>query len=72
MEQFVDFARLASMLERSVDLIPAFPHGDWARMASEECMVRPQQIAERLSNLIHLLGLPDLGGVRTNPLETID
>ncbi|MBL8048016.1 MAG: hypothetical protein JNJ45_04985 [Chthonomonas sp.] len=71
-ESFVDYARLMTMLEQSADIIPSFPHGDWARLAWEECLTYPQRVETRLANLIHLLGLPALGGVHRNSLDTAD
>lgn len=71
-KSFLDYDRLRDMLERSVDLIPSFPHGNWAQMTWEEYLTHPKRIATRIGNLIHLLGLPDLGGVRCHPLDTVD
>lgn len=69
---FLDYDRLTVMVERSFHQIPSFPHGDWAQMTWEECLTQPQRIAKRVANLIHLLGLPNLGGVRSKPLDSVD
>ncbi len=71
-KSFLDNDRLTTVLERSVTMIPSFPHGDWAQMTLEECLHHPQRVATRVANFIHLLELPDLGGVRRNPLDTVD
>lgn len=72
MMSFLDYDRLMDMLEMSVGLIPSFPFGDWAQMTWEECLVNPQRVATRIANFIILLGQPDLGGCRCNPLDTVD
>lgn len=69
---FLDYSRLTHVIEQSADLIPSFPHGDWARVTWEECLTQPLRIGQRIASLIHLLGLPDLGGIRRNPLDTVD
>lgn len=71
-ESFLSYRKVTNMLERSADLMPSFPHSDWARATWEECLSRPQRVEARLSNLIHLFGLLDLGGVRSNPLDTFE
>ena len=69
---FLDFSRLTDMMERSAELIPSFPHGDWARVTWEECWTNPEKIEVRVRQLIYLLGLPDLGGVRCKPLDSVE
>lgn len=71
-ESCVNYSKLTTVLEQSANLMPSFPHGDWARATWEECLSRPQRVEARLANLIHLFGLPDLGGVRSNPLDTVE
>lgn len=72
MKGFLSYDRLMANIEKCVDLIPPFPHGDWAQMTWEECLSHPEKCATRLANLLHILGLPDLGGVRLNPLDTVE
>lgn len=68
--EFFTMERVRKCLEMSVDLIPSFPHGDWAKLALEEFWADPQKIEIRLQNYLKLLALPNLGGFRQNPLAS--
>ncbi len=70
LEGFLDYETLTRLVERSFELIPSYPHGDWARMTREECLLQEESVTARLASLIRLLGLPNLGGFRKNPLDT--
>jgi hypothetical protein len=69
---FLDYERLTALVEQSADLIPSFPHGDWARSTWEDCLGYPQRVAKRLENLFYLLSKPDLGGSMTSLLDYDD
>lgn len=71
-EKFLEYERLTALLEASVNLIPSLPYGDWAKLTLKEWANDPQRIERRIANLIRLLGLPDLGGVRKDPLDTTE
>ncbi len=68
----LDYQHLVNMLKRSWEMIPSFPHGDWAQAAYEECLSQPERAESRIAKFMRALALPHLGGVNDNPLDSAD
>jgi len=67
--KFLTYERLCTHLGESAQVIPSSSHRDWAKTTWQECVTQTPRIERRIARLIQLLGLPDLGGVRNEPLD---
>lgn len=72
MKRIVTVDRLIEVLEDSVNVMPDWPHGEWAQTTLWECCSQRERIAVRLENLMVLLSLGNLGGLVMDPLDNVD
>lgn len=61
--ELVSYDLLVSMLEQTAQILPTFPHGEWAMAAWEKALYEQQLVSNRLDLLKSYLSLPELGGL---------